>query len=683
MKKLVFSVIVILVMIALLPMVTRAQISPPVLAYPQNGSEVDPVYNLRLGWHHVSGAQTYQYQFDRYSGFPQNPTSSNTGTLADTSVGVIFSDPNLAAGVWYWRVRAKDANSVWGGWSDVWTFNVVPGTPTAWLTNPKDGSSWTSSPFVAWQSNKLVDLQVATDVNFANLVINQTGLTGSAYQTNLASNTYYWRVRPQGGNWTPAWSFSVNLPPIPIPDIPTLTSPANGYSSTASPLLSWNPSVNATSYDMQVATDVNFVSLVINQTGLVNTNYQTNLSPNTYYWRVSATNSSGTSAYSGVRSFTVITTIPIPDVPVLSSPASGHASPNSPSLSWNPSANATSYDLEVTTDLNFANLVIQTGLVNTSYQTNLSPNTYFWRVRATNSSGTSAYSEIWGFLIGPLPDVPILSSPTDGYSSTANPLLSWNPSANATAYHLQVATDDSFSFVVINRAWMLTDTHFQTAGLTPNIYYWRVEGLSQIGTSSWSQARSFRIRPELVIVNPFTVPVLDNASPIFKRCLTNPPLFGGNVDTLVFTVSVSDSTICKASILNRDTLVITGIWSGQVTVTVVGTDKDGTTTSYTTPIQLITAVKEEKTPTEFALSQNYPNPFNPTTMINFQLPISKYVTLKIYDVLGKEIETLVDGEKSPGSYEVRFDASNLPSGVYLYILRVGEFVQTKKMILLK
>ena len=85
----------------------------------------------------------------------------------------------------------------------------------------------------------------------------------------------------------------------------------------------------------------------------------------------------------------------------------------------------------------------------------------------------------------------------------------------------------------------------------------------------------------------------------------------------------------------------------------------------------------------FHLSQNYPNPFNPVTKIEYQIPSFSHVTLKLYDVLGREIATIVDEEKPFGIYEITFFAGNLPSGAYFYQLKAGSFVETKKMILLK
>jgi len=92
---------------------------------------------------------------------------------------------------------------------------------------------------------------------------------------------------------------------------------------------------------------------------------------------------------------------------------------------------------------------------------------------------------------------------------------------------------------------------------------------------------------------------------------------------------------------------------------------------------------EKQTPSEFVLSQNYPNPFNPSTKIKFTVPVSGQVSLIVYNSLGQEIKTLVSEEKNIGNYEVSFDASNLPSGIYFYKLQAGDFVETKKMLLLK
>jgi hypothetical protein len=105
--------------------------------------------------------------------------------------------------------------------------------------------------------------------------------------------------------------------------------------------------------------------------------------------------------------------------------------------------------------------------------------------------------------------------------------------------------------------------------------------------------------------------------------------------------------------------------------------------SFTVPVPTGIAENETNLPVEYALKQNYPNPFNPVTTIKYQIPAMSFVTLKVYDVLGSEIITLVNEEKPVGSYEVTFNAVELPSGIYFYRLQAGDFVETKKMVLMK
>ncbi|MGB5896230.1 MAG: T9SS type A sorting domain-containing protein, partial [Ignavibacteriaceae bacterium] len=109
--------------------------------------------------------------------------------------------------------------------------------------------------------------------------------------------------------------------------------------------------------------------------------------------------------------------------------------------------------------------------------------------------------------------------------------------------------------------------------------------------------------------------------------------------------------------------------------------------SGTTPVnisEILTA------PKSIQLFQNYPNPFNPSTRIKYSIPQSSNVLIKVFDILGNEIETLVNGEKPVGTYEITWNAENLPSGIYFYQLQAvptgrqaGLFVETKKMVRMK
>ena len=113
-----------------------------------------------------------------------------------------------------------------------------------------------------------------------------------------------------------------------------------------------------------------------------------------------------------------------------------------------------------------------------------------------------------------------------------------------------------------------------------------------------------------------------------------------------------------------------------------GTDTGGV---YRRPLDELVDIQpiSSEIPQGFSLSQNYPNPFNPKTIINYQCSMFNFVSLKVYDVLGNEIATLVNEKQNPGSYSVDWDASNYPSGIYFYKLQMDNFSETKKMTLIK
>jgi photosystem II stability/assembly factor-like uncharacterized protein len=114
----------------------------------------------------------------------------------------------------------------------------------------------------------------------------------------------------------------------------------------------------------------------------------------------------------------------------------------------------------------------------------------------------------------------------------------------------------------------------------------------------------------------------------------------------------------------------------------VGMDEEVWSRSLPSIVVSVNA-SQDASPHTFTLSQNYPNPFNPTTTIDYSIPKESFVTIKVYDALGREIKTLVNEIKIAGNYNVLFNGSNLASGIYFYKMQAGDFVQTKKLVLLK
>lgn len=150
-------------------------------------------------------------------------------------------------------------------------------------------------------------------------------------------------------------------------------------------------------------------------------------------------------------------------------------------------------------------------------------------------------------------------------------------------------------------------------------------------------------------------------------------------------VTYKDGKVCvgfaNARPISGTLLKIINMPGGQAVVN--GRINNGIPVNGASTIGGTTEVKEQNVPEKFSLLQNYPNPFNPSTKISFVIPQQTKVTLKVYDILGKEIATLVDGELTAGNHEAIFNASDVSSGIYIYRLSAEGFIETKKMILLK
>jgi len=142
-----------------------------------------------------------------------------------------------------------------------------------------------------------------------------------------------------------------------------------------------------------------------------------------------------------------------------------------------------------------------------------------------------------------------------------------------------------------------------------------------------------------------------------------------------------------ASLLSPGSDLFTAIGISTDGQYIVGYGLNGVTNQnegYLLAVNGISAVDESQSaPDGFLLSQNYPNPFNPSTSIGYRISDRGFVSLNVYDVLGNEVATLVNEEKSAGSYEIVFDAKELTSGIYFYTIKAGSFVETKKMILIR
>jgi hypothetical protein len=181
--------------------------------------------------------------------------------------------------------------------------------------------------------------------------------------------------------------------------------------------------------------------------------------------------------------------------------------------------------------------------------------------------------------------------------------------------------------------------------------------------------------------------LVKNATITDMRTISLANTFKGNVGTLSYLAQSSNIAVASASIPHGSSNVqVSAVNLGDCIVTVTAIDaitNDFFAYSFPVNVGPTDVAGTEQLPTEYALLQNFPNPFNPTTNIRFDLPKESNVTLKIYNILGEEVATLVDKVMPAGRQSVTFDATKHASGMYIYRINAADFTQVKKMLLMK
>jgi hypothetical protein len=677
--------------------------STPTLSSPSNGAtgvSITPT----LSWNASTGATSYQLQVSISPSF--TTTIVNQSGITATSYAVSGLTNNT---VYYWRVNATNASGT-SSYSAPRSFTTVgvssPPVPT--LSSPSNGATGVSiTPTLSWNASTgatSYQLQVSTSSSFTTTAVNQSGLTATSYAVSGLTNGtfYYWRVNATNAGGTSAystvWTFTTI---VAAPSAPTLSSPTNGATGVSiTPTLSWNASMGAASYQLQVSISSSFTTTLVDQSGITATSYAASglTAGIVYYWRVNATNAGGTSVYSTTWNFTTAGVASSPAAPMLVSPGNGATGiSTSPTMLWNASSGAASYQLQVSSNSNFSTTEVnQAGITGTSYRVSglVNNTTYYWRVNATNAGGTSLYSDVWSFTTTEIPQAPLtaptLGSPADGSTGVStNPTLTWNATAGALSYQLQVSTSPGFTSLIVDKS-EITSTSYTVSGLVSNAtYYWHVSTTYNNGTSPYSARRSFTTMvsapqaPSLVeppdgaagvSTNPTLVWEQSTGAASYQLQISTEPGFS----TIVLDRSGITSTSYSVSGLARNT---TYYWR-------VNAANDGRSGQWSAVRSLTTSNLAgvegwSGMPKEIRLLQNYPNPFNGSTIIPFELSRTARVSIEIYSALGQRVASLEQGIRSAGSYRV-FWQPQMSSGVYFYRLAVdGTPLLAKKMIYLR
>ena len=344
-------------------------------------------------------------------------------------------------------------------------------------------------------------LQMATSDTFKTCFIDVNDLIDTVYPvTGLAkATTWYWRVRAisdvDTGRWSSIGKFTTYYD---APAAPVARIPADGAVGVSlSTPVSWSASIGATTYNLQVSESSSFTLSIIDTTGITDTAHVLSLPANgtKYYWHVSATNLSGTSGWSTIRSFTTIQAPP--PVPALVSPANGELDVDTiMTFIWKTSASAASYTLQVSKISTFSTYIVNEPDITDTTIAGIrlgSSTRYYWQVRAVTSDDVSSVSATRNFttLMVP-PSVPAITAPVDG--ATDVPLtttIKWGAVSGASSYELNYSTSPDFASALVSKTEILSASYMLTDLSYSTVYHVRVRSVNDAGTSDWSDTINF------------------------------------------------------------------------------------------------------------------------------------------------------------------------------------------------
>ncbi len=647
----------------------------PSLVSPAQGLNVSAT-NVRLTWSRVRHDSVYHLQVANNSSF--NPILLDTTTQTETTF-TISSVPDGA--ILFWKIRGENGygSSVYSSARYFKTKLQAPESLSVvqvssglvklqWL----DRSS--SEQYYKIQRKKNADGIYAL---LTTVAANETTFTDLTAQDD---STYFYRMYAMSGSLIPDTSQPVSLtlhahwPPA----TPILLSPSqNGRVRYENILLAWGKVARESLYTLQISEDSVFNQLVMNEETLHDTTYTISSLPegSRFWWRVQASNSYGNSVFSSTSSFE--TKLGVPDS-ISATVIGNHVA----SVRWrNRSTHADSVVIvrRKISGTNYNQIKIVAAIESTFVDTTaINASCFGYRVYAKNTVTVSDTSDEAVVIFT---EATVATNYTQRWNLVSVPIRVAN-FATSLVFPSAVSSAYAFSDGGYSQAETLNNGHG----------YWLKFDTAQIIETTGGiidvESVAVNVGWNLIGSMSFTVPVEGITS--VPGEMTTSSFFGYekmyNVVSVIdpgkgYWVNVSQSgKLVLSSLSNRNSTL------GKIRI--VKTDEfpppppegDG---------YGIGNKNNSILPSEFSLEQNYPNPFNPSTVIRYQLPVGREgfstynVTLKVYNMLGVEVATLVDGLQVSSYKFVEWDASGLPSGVYTYRLQAGEFSDMKRLLLLK
>jgi len=556
-----------------------------------------------------------------------------------------------------------------------------------------------------WKSNPRAltySFQISSTENFTNILASQYSTDSSIVISGLQPSTlYYWRVRAENLSWASDWGKRVFT--TKLAGAPQLLTPVSGATFVSmSTILRWAPVVSTASYTIELSTDSLFKAVVFSRDTSSNSMSLPQLQYSTsYFWRVKAQVIGDTTAWSAVSKFTTVPSPP--DKIVLVYPDSGKQDVyRNDWFVWRPDSMALAFHLQISQSPLFTTIVDSTTVGSVEYRNPklalIAGSTYFWRVRGINMGGIGPFSSVWSFKVG-----------TDFRPSPIVFCSSWKLEFDSvfvgqrrdTIMTLRNVGDDTLKISSIVSSNALFSAKPSVGKVLP--------GQSLVDTITFSPSSNGVVSGIMLVhsnsaTSPDTLKVSGTGIgvPSAPRAVTIS--WSGNGVVIRFSMPqesprwdglkierasgptapfVEVGSAPRNSYEFTDTTVVT---TGPYRYRARAFNGAGHS-AYSNDlfISVVTLIQsaEGATPKCYVLRQNFPDPFNPSTDIVYELPRASFVSLKVFSSLGQLVATLVSENKQPGYYQVRWNASHFPSGIYFYRLQTGDFVETKKMLLVK
>ncbi|MBM4171387.1 MAG: T9SS type A sorting domain-containing protein [Ignavibacteria bacterium] len=685
---------------------------------------------------------SYWFELDNDSNFSSplvsvGPTASTSYDFLPyvTTATTVLSNST----VYYWRIR--QTGSAWVSREFQTCAPAVPLITTISLAGTDATLYWYPLPY---QTGLKYDVLYSTNSNMSGFLTAADLTTTNHTLTGLTiGTTYYVQVRAKNSAGTVIHSYSTvsnfTVPGLPTPYPSYPTGGVTVYSNP--PYLYWyigsifpgleyevrygTSNTDTTPADGMIDTGTNLALT----TNLYTTFPAALTAGQTYYWQVRSKSGANYSPWSSIVSFKVFNTVPTsPIVPFPSYPTGGATVYfNPPTFYWYLGQYATGleYYVEWATSNSPFTAIGNSGWISTEYfslTTNLSAGqTYYWRVKSrlaappnTESSWSTIESFVMASTVGGGVTAPTPSTPIGGVTIyDLTPTLEWLSFSTSTLeYRAQWSPYPNTNLsgelnhaTVVTTGWQsglnytLTVPQTLTAGVT---YYWQVQARLQSSpttVSAWSYVATFTTAASATAIVPLI------GSPNYGQPINNTTaILSWRIPTissspLTYDVNYSKEADFKtfSTIPNvKETNVeIKGLEVGKKYYwRVLSKANNGSVSMYSatgsfSTSNSVTSVEENsELPSKYELHQNYPNPFNPTTRITFSLSENSFVSLKIYDMLGREIKSLVSNEVVSGNHSVEWNGTDnfgnkVASGTYVYRITAGNFISVKKMLLIK